>query len=82
MLIISNQYEEIAEKIGKDVDRGSTGIYAKGMYSNQEKMMLLCVGARNDISKMKKIAQEIDKHSFIVIFNAREALGKGFKKQN
>lgn len=80
MFIISNQYQKIAEKIGKEVDRGSTGIYAKGMYTNEEKIMLLCVGSRNEIAKMKQIALEIDNRAFIITANAREAWGKGFKR--
>lgn len=81
MFIISEKYEKIAKEIGKKVDRGSTGIYAKGMYTNQEKMMLLCVGSRNEIAKIKQIAVNIDKRAFIIISNARETWGKGFKKE-
>ena len=81
MFIISPKYEEIATKIGKIVNRGSTGIYSKGMYKHDDKMMLFCVGSRNEIRKMKELATQIDKKSFIVIFNAREAWGKGFRKE-
>ena len=78
--LYSAKYEEIARIVGEDVQRGSTAIYAKGMHSNEDKMMLLCVGSRNEIIRIKKIATKIDKKAFIVIFNAREAWGKGFKK--
>ncbi len=81
MFIISKQYEKIAEEIGKEVNRGSTGIYAKGMYTNEEKMMLLCVGSRNEIAKIRQIAVKTDKKAFIIISNAREAWGKGFKRE-
>lgn len=81
MFIISDKYEKIAKEIGNKVDRGSTGIYAKGMYTNEEKMMLLCVGSRNEIAKIKQIAVSIDKKAFIIISNARETWGKGFKKE-
>lgn len=81
VFIVSDKYKKIADEIGKKVNRGSTGIYAKGMYTNEEKMMLLCVGSRNDISKIKKIATQIDNRAFIIISNAREILGKGFKKR-
>lgn len=79
VLIISPKYKEIAEKIGKDVNRGSTGVYAKGMYTNEEKMMLLCVGSRTESYEIEQIAKNIDRTSFIIILNAREVLGKGFK---
>lgn len=80
MFIVSDQYDKIALEIGKKVDRGSTGIYAKGMYTNKDKMMLLCVGSRNQIAKIKNIAVSIDNKAFIIISNARETWGKGFKK--
>lgn len=80
MYIISGKYEKIAREIGREVSRGSTGIYAKGMYTNEEKMMLLCVGSRNEIAKIKQIAVTIDNKAFIIISNARETWGKGFKK--
>jgi len=79
MFIVSNKYKEIAKEIGEKMDRGSTGIYAKGMYTKEKKMMLWCVGSRNEVIRMKEIAKEIDPSSFVVISNAREAWGKGFK---
>ena len=59
MFIISPQYKEIAKIVGTDVNRGSTGIYAKGMYKNEDKMMLLCVGSRNEVRKIKDIALQL-----------------------
>ena len=44
--IISEKYNEIAKKITEEVQRGTTGIYAKGMYTNSEKMLLLCVARK------------------------------------
>ena len=82
MFIISEKYEKISKEIEDKIDRGSTGIYAKGMYTNQEKMMLLCVGSRNDIAKIKQIALSIDHKAFIIVSNARETWGKGFKNNN
>lgn len=81
MFIISDKYDKIAREVGKKVSRGSTGIYAKGMYTNKEKMMLLCVGSRNEVAKIKSIALSMDSKAFIIISNAREAWGKGFKRE-
>lgn len=79
MFIVSNKYKEIAQEIGKKLDRGSTAIYAKGTYTKEKKMMLWCVASRTEVVKIKEIAQEIDPKAFIVISSAREAWGKGFK---
>lgn len=79
MFIISNKYKEIAQEIGQKLDRGSTAVYAKGMYTREKRMMLWCVASRGEVAKIKEIAQEIDPKAFIVISSAREAWGKGFK---
>lgn len=80
IFIVSDKYEEIAKKIEEDIKRGVTGLKAKGMYTDEEKMMLWCISSRNETIKIKQICKEIDKNSFIVIANAREAYGVGFKK--
>ena len=49
------------------------------MYTNEEKMMLLCVGSRTESYEIEQIAKNVDRTSFIIILNAREVLGKGFK---
>lgn len=80
IFIISDKYLEISDKITEHVGRGITGLYAKGMYTNDEKMMLWCVASRNEAMRIKGISKKIDPTSFVVISNAREAYGVGFKK--
>ena len=80
LFIVSDKSDEIAKLIGTVVQRGSTGIYAKGMHTENDKMMLFCVGSRREIVRIKNIATKIDNKAFIVIFNARETWGKGFEK--
>ena len=78
MFIISDKYEEISKVIGDKVKRGTTGIYSKGMYSNKEKIVLLCVASRKEIAEIKQIIEEIDQAAFIVTSDAIETLGRGF----
>ena len=81
IFIISDKYLEISEKIVEHVGRGITGIHAKGMYTNEEKMMLWCIASRNEAMRIKQISKKIDPRSFVVISNAREAYGVGFKRE-
>ena len=80
LFIISDKNEEISNVIGTEVKRGVTGIYGKGMYSNKDKLVLICAASRRDVYRIKDIAKRIDAKSFIVVANAREVLGKGFKE--
>ena len=81
IFIVSDKYEEISKKIGETIQRGTTGIYSKGMYTKKEKMMVMCISSRGEVIKIRQIANEIDKSSFIVITNVREVFGNGFKRQ-
>ena len=78
--IISNRYEEIAEEIMRTMNRGVTGIHAKGMYSNKEKQMLFCVVGKKEIVQISEIARRHDKHAFIIVSDVREVLGEGFRE--
>ncbi len=80
MIIISDKNEEIAKAILEKIERGSTGLYGKGMYTGREKLVLMCAAYRNDVAKIKMIARRIDPRSFIVITNSREVVGQGFEK--
>lgn len=80
ILIISDKSEEISKEIEEKLQRGSTGLYGKGMYTNQEKLVLMCAASRGDVAKIKIIARKIDPISFIIITNSREVVGLGFKR--
>lgn len=80
LFIISDKNEEISKAISEKVKRGVTGLYGKGMYESEKKLILLCAASRNDTVQIKDIARKIDDKCFIVVSNAREVLGKGFKE--
>lgn len=79
ILIISDKNEDIAREIGEKIRRGTTGLFGKGMFTNEDKLVLMCAASRGDISKIKMIARKLDQKSFIIITNSREVVGLGFK---
>lgn len=78
--IISPKNEEIAKKIGDEIKRGSTALYGKGMYKKKDIDVLFCVASRNEVREIRKVVKDIDSSAFIVITNAREVFGEGFKE--
>lgn len=80
IIIISDKNEQIAKQIGDNIKRGTTGLFGKGMYTNEKKLILMCAASRGDISRVKTVARNIDPASFIIITNSREVVGQGFKK--
>ncbi len=79
MYIISDKSEQIAELINLELKKGATGFYGKGLYANKDKLIIMCVTKRNNIVKIKEVAKQIDKNAFIIITDAREVYGLGFK---
>ena len=79
IFIISKKNDKISKEIGEYIKRGTTGIYGKGMFEDKDRLVLMCAAGRGDVLKIKHIVQENDKDAFIIITNAREVLGKGFK---
>lgn len=76
--IISDKYELVAKHILEDLDRGVTGLKAKGMYSGDDKCMLYCVVSQKEIVQVKEIVAEVDPNAFVIVSDAREVLGEGF----
>lgn len=73
--IISDKYEEISEKINQDIDSGATGLYGKGMYTNEKRMVIICVTKRRNVMTIKNLAMQIDPQAFIIINDVREVYG-------
>lgn len=76
--IITDQYEQVAQSLMEKLDRGVTGLEAKGMYSGGEKCMLYCVVSKKEIIDLKEIVAGIDRNAFVIVTDVREVLGEGF----
>jgi len=76
--IISDMSEEICDAIFKELERGVTSLYGKGMFTKENKNVLLCVVSKKEVFKLKEIAKRIDGNAFIMVADVREVLGDGF----
>lgn len=76
--IISDMSEEICGAVFKELDRGVTALYGKGMFTKENKNVLLCVVSKKEVFKLKELAKRIDENAFIMVADVREVLGNGF----
>lgn len=75
--IICDKDEEIASAILEKFKRGVTSLEAKGMYSKQNKSMLLCLIPKENAHEMKKLVKEIDNNAFVFSSSVTETIGEG-----
>jgi len=76
--IISEYCTQIADRVLHDLNRGVTSLRGKGMYTGQDRDVLLCVLSKKQIPDLKAIVSEIDPNAFVIVLEAREVLGEGF----
>ena len=77
--IISDSNREICDRIYAELKRGVTGLNSVSMYSGRSGRILMCVIRKGQLSKLKKIIQDIDKDAFVIICDAKEVMGSGFE---
>ena len=77
--IISDKNQEIADAIVKDLDRGVTILHGKGAYTGADKNVLMCAFKQREIAAIKAAVKDIDPASFVIVCNAHEVLGEGFR---
>ena len=82
--IISNRPKEISDTIVRELDRGVTILHGMGAYSGADKEVLFCAFKQRQIVALKRVVKEIDPSAFLIVCEAHEVLGEGFReyKQN
>lgn len=79
LFIISDKHHELKSYILQDLDRGATYIKSSGMYTNAPKDMIFLVVSRKQITAVQDKIREIDPRSFVVVVDAYDTYGDGFK---
>lgn len=77
--IISDEPKKIGKAILEDLNRGVTVLKGKGFYTGKDKEVLLCIIGRSQVVKLKDLVNEIDSRAFVMVTDATEVLGEGFK---
>lgn len=79
-MIITNKQGEVRECILNKIDRGVTKLSAYGGYTDHERPILMCVVDQTEFTKLKQLVKTIDPSAFVIVMDASEVLGEGFKR--
>lgn len=79
-LIISDKHEEIAVAIDSQLDRGVTLLRGSGFYRRTDKDILLSAVKRKQLAQLKELVMSIDPNAFLILQDAHQVLGDGFKR--
>lgn len=77
-LIVTNHPDAVSHAIMDTMHRGVTGWSVTGMYTGQDRTMLLVTVARFQIDLLRQIVATVDPEAFVIIAQGHVAYGYGF----
>ncbi|MEG0383456.1 MAG: YitT family protein [Solibacillus sp.] len=78
--IITNYENEVRDAIYKEIKRGVTKIPAIGGYTGKDRPVLMVVVYQTEFTKLKQVLKTVDPKAFVIVSDAYEVLGEGFKR--
>ncbi|MBQ7576365.1 MAG: YitT family protein [Bacteroidales bacterium] len=80
ILVFSDHYDRIAEKIALESNRGVSVFDAQGWYSKQNRKVLLVVVRKSEMNRILSMIKSEDKSAFISVGSVHGVYGEGFEK--
>lgn len=78
LFIITECYEEVKEKMLKEIDAGVTMVHIETGYGKKQQQGVLCVIPKRKLYSVKELVQMVDPKAFITITQINEVRGRGF----
>jgi uncharacterized membrane-anchored protein YitT (DUF2179 family) len=79
LIIISEKWQTISQRILNEMNRGVTGLDSVGMFTNTEKKSLYCVISTRQVEQIRRIIKEEDTNAFVTVQNIAILQGEGFR---
>ena len=80
IMVISNQYEKIANEVNATMDRGVTVLNGEGWYSKEERHVLLILAKKRERSNIMRLIRSVDHRAFVSVSNVEGVFGEGFDR--
>jgi uncharacterized membrane protein len=77
-MIITGNPDAVSKRIMTDLSRGVTSLAGKGMYTGQDRSVLICALTVTEVHNLKHAVACEDATAFVVVSAAQEILGRGF----
>ncbi|MGQ9904250.1 MAG: DUF2270 domain-containing protein, partial [Anaerolineae bacterium] len=77
-LIVTSKAEAISSRILSEMKRGVTALKSEGMYSSQDRGVLLVAIAATEVAHLKALTRASDPHAFVIVTPATEVIGDIF----
>jgi uncharacterized membrane-anchored protein YitT (DUF2179 family) len=80
LLVFSEKYEQIADHIINNMDRGVTILRAQGWYTKQDRNLLLILISQKQFPGLASVIKELDPRAFMSVSVTNNVYGEGFEE--
>ena len=80
--IITDKPNEISNAIMEQLNRGCSCMSTKGMHTNKEKSIVLCLVSKYQAGQLRTIITDIDPFAFVYTTRVSEVMGEWYKVAN
>ena len=77
--IVSEKNQIITDRLLKELDVGATIVHSHGGYTGKDQPVIMCVLKKHQLPRAKEVIRDEDKNAFLIVTNATEILGEGYK---
>ena len=81
IMIITSKQREVTDRILSDLHRGVTLLHGEGAFTHKQQNVVYCIVSTRQVVTIKRILDEVDPTAFLIISEAYEVKGRGFKIQ-
>jgi len=78
-MIITSAPDQVSKSVLEALERGVTILPGTGAYTGQDRPVMYVVITRAEVNQLKELVREIDPRAFMVIGQAHDVLGEGFR---
>lgn len=78
--IITEHTKPVVDALIHQLERGVTILNGQGAWSGEPKQVLMCAFKQRQIVTLKQIVKDIDPDAFLIVCDAHEVLGDGFRR--
>jgi uncharacterized membrane-anchored protein YitT (DUF2179 family) len=82
LIIMSSDPDKVAHALLTDIDAGVTFANGSGAYTGRDTKIIFCVVKKQSFHRAKRLVCQVDPASFIIVSNASEIFGEGYKAHN
>ena len=80
VFVFSKRYQEIADRITSEINRGVTVVDGMGWYTKESQKVLISLVRKHEVSDVYKIIKEVDPEAFISVATVTGFYGRGFER--